>query len=525
MRPGRRGWWVALALLALALWSRPAEAAERRYAVVVGANYGKPGEEPLRFAERDAERVAEVLRRFADVKEENLVLLRGVQASRLSDALLQVQRRIAADVAAGDEPLLFVYYSGHAGADALHLGRTELALTELKRLLEAAPAKLRVLVVDACRSGEITRVKGVVPAESFEFRAENKLETEGFAIITSSAAGEDAQESDRLQGGIFTHHLVNGLKGAADTSGDGSITLTEAYRYGYVQTLQTTSRARFVQHPTYAFTTRGQDEVVLSRLDRGEARLLLVDEGTYLVFERRDDGELVAELNATAGTILVVEPGSYLVRRRTERNVYETTTRVGRGKQVRLAADDLARVQQGRTVRKGYARAAGSITSSANVGGFVSTGLGPAYFGHLGFQLDLAPLTLHPRLRYGYLQSNDAPSPTEDPATEGVGLQQHMVGFDLALIRLFDLRRFAPGIGLRAGGDYIWQTFRTPGEAPTRRQLVGRGGPLVRLQFSPVARLALWLELGADIYILRTENGLDTPVVPYGGLGLGAYVF
>ena len=501
-----------------------AEAAERRYALIVGANEGKLGEQPLRYAEQDAERVAEVLRERGSLPEENIVLLRGVEAGRLEGAMVEISRRVAADVAAGDDPLLFVYYSGHAGPDALHLGSSELELARLRELLEQTPAKLRILVLDACRSGEITRVKGVVPAESFEFHAESKLETEGLAIITSAAAAEDAQESDRLRGGIFTHHFVNGLKGAADESGDGEITLTEAYRYSYVQTLQTTSRAPFVQHPTYAFTTTGQREIVLARGQRDEAHLVLEPGGFYLVFDRSEDGDLVAELSAAPGTVLVVEPGTYLVRRRVDRQVEEGTVRVTRGQQVRVDADSLSRVDYGRTVRKGYAPAAGSITADAAIGGLVNTGLAPLWLAHLGLHVDLSVVSLEARLRYGTLSAND-PAPGSDPALTGLALRQHMAGLDLTVLKLFDIRRFAPGIGVRVGGDYIWQVFQTSGEAPTRRQLAGRAGPVVRLQFSPIAKLALIVDLGADIYLMQTDSGLSAPVMPYLGLGLGGYVF
>ena len=72
---------------------------------------------------------------------------------------------------------------------------------------------MRLLVVDACRSGAVTRVKGVEPAEEFEIRFEAAAGTEGMAIITSSAAGESSQESDRLRASFFTHHLINALRG------------------------------------------------------------------------------------------------------------------------------------------------------------------------------------------------------------------------------------------------------------------------------------------------------------------------
>jgi len=103
--------------------------------------------------------------------------------------------------------VLFVYFSGHADVSSLHLGDSRLSFQRLKELAAGVGADVNVLVVDACRSGGLTRVKGATPAEPFEIKAEDRLDSLGLAIITSSAAGEDAQESERLSGGIFTHHF------------------------------------------------------------------------------------------------------------------------------------------------------------------------------------------------------------------------------------------------------------------------------------------------------------------------------
>src|SRR4051812_28828269 len=99
---------------------------------------------------------------------------------------------------------------------------------------------LLVALVDACRSGGIIGVKGGVPAPAFLLDFEDQLPSEGFAVVTSASAQEDAQESDRWGGSVFTATLISGLAGAADESGDGIVTLEEAYAYAYEQTLQAT---------------------------------------------------------------------------------------------------------------------------------------------------------------------------------------------------------------------------------------------------------------------------------------------
>ena len=76
-------------------------------------------------------------------------------------------------------------------------------------------------------------------------------DTRGYAFLTltSSSAEETAQESDRLKGSFFTHYLVSGMRGAADVSRDGKVTLNEAYQFAFHETLaQTVDTRSGAQH-------------------------------------------------------------------------------------------------------------------------------------------------------------------------------------------------------------------------------------------------------------------------------------
>lgn len=519
---------TALALaMGLFVFVGQAKAETRRYAVLIGSNEGHADEQRLRFAEDDARRLADVLRRLGSFSDSDLVLLEGADADRAKRVLTEMARRIELETKAGDEVLLFVYYSGHADNNAMHLGQSDLSFSKVKRLVNATPAKLRVLVLDACRSGEVIRTRGGVPADNFEFKAENNLETEGLAIIASSAAGEDAQESDRLGGGIFTHHFVNGLAGAADATTDGRITLTEAYNYAYDQTLKSTSTARFVQHPTYSFALAGREEVTLTSLvdDRDLGRLVLDSAGSYVVFRNERRNEVAAELSAAEGTTILLEPGTYLVRRRGDTSAYEARARLSAGRVTRLEGDQMDSVPYGITVRRGGSRrgAAGALTASFEAAGPFLLDMGVGYAPSLGLKLDLRQLTLLPRLRYSHSRSRQAVSVGTVP--DPVDVTQHVAGLDLAVLKLFDARRFSPGLGVRVGGDLVWQSFRTDGFAPSRRSFVGRFGPVLRLEYSPTARFMISAELGTDIVLLRGDDGIGAAVSPYGGIGMGVYMF
>jgi hypothetical protein len=101
---------------ALALLQAVARPEVERYAVVVGNDVGQPPDLALRWAEADASRVAAVLEEVGGVRPENLVLLRGKDADVVRRALIAVNDRIRD---ARRESVLFVYYSGHADAEAL----------------------------------------------------------------------------------------------------------------------------------------------------------------------------------------------------------------------------------------------------------------------------------------------------------------------------------------------------------------------------------------------------------------------
>ena len=193
----RRFWLLALWALASRAAASPA-----RYALVVGDNEGDASDGPLRFAERDAARLGDILRDLGGVSPENLTVLTDVDGESLRRTLIALNARLRSEVSPG---LLFVFYSGHGDAEALHLRGTRLPLAELRVLVAGSPASARVLVIDSCRSGGLTRVKGGTPGPSFAVVLEAPPSSaEGLALVTSSAAGEDAQESSRLEASVFT---------------------------------------------------------------------------------------------------------------------------------------------------------------------------------------------------------------------------------------------------------------------------------------------------------------------------------
>lgn len=188
----------ALALVLVWLVAAPALADPRAYVVAVGNRDGM-GEVSLHYSARDAARVAEVLVRLGGVAPERATVLVDASAADLAAALAAVADDARA-APADDDVTLFVYFSGHGAGDTLHLAGERLRVEDLRAWVEAVPATLRIVVLDACRTGGFARRKGFRPAEPFDIHLRTPGGPGGTVIVRSSSDGEAAHESDRLGG-------------------------------------------------------------------------------------------------------------------------------------------------------------------------------------------------------------------------------------------------------------------------------------------------------------------------------------
>jgi hypothetical protein len=226
--------------------------------------------------------------------------------------------RLAGPNAARTE--VVVYYSGHADEKGLLLGEDRYSYRSLRDRLDQIPADVRIAVLDACASGAFTRIKGGRARPPF--LVDQSANMRGHAFLTSSAANEVAQESDRIRASYFTHYLVSGLRGAADLSGDGRITLHEAYQFAFSETLgRTVDSKGGVQHPSYDINMSGTGDVVMTDVRQLSATLVLGEDMDGRFFVRNAAQELIVEVYKPAGRIvsLGVEPGAYEVRVERER--------------------------------------------------------------------------------------------------------------------------------------------------------------------------------------------------------------
>ncbi|MEA2696547.1 MAG: hypothetical protein QOI66_818 [Myxococcales bacterium] len=313
-----------------------AQAQQVRHALLLGNNLGHEPTRALRYAEQEVGRLGELLKRSGDF--EAVDVLRGASRADVEQALRRIADRLAVSRRAGRSTLFLFYYTGHGDNEALELGSSRLPLRDLRAYLEGLPVDVRVAFVDACQSGALTGVKGGHRAAGFEVRLADTGNVKGLALVTSSTANELSQESDDLHASYFSHNLMAGLQGLADSSGDGQVTLGELYDFSFRRTLaNTAANLAGGQHPTYDFRMSGTGDVILTRTRANDGRLRFPPEAgaTYSVFH---NGDVTAELasNQVEELYLAVPAGRYRVVRRVLAGVSERTVELPAGRSVTL---------------------------------------------------------------------------------------------------------------------------------------------------------------------------------------------
>jgi hypothetical protein len=379
----------AIVIFMLAVWCGIASAGTHRVAIVVGNNTGNRDRPALHYAETDAAKFAEVLGELGGVEPADLFLLQGKDLAALDTALEHAKQRIAAfHTDPTSRVVVLFYFSGHSDGEALELGNDRLTFSQLRTWLATAGADVRVALVDSCKSGALLAAKGGTPGPAFQIRLTDDVASTGEALLTSSAADEVALESREIGGSFFTHHFISGLRGAADTSGDGIVTLTEAYQYAYAHTIKTTGDTLIgPQHPAYDYRLTGQGELVLAELTKPTAKLSLPGGFERILVTDRARDEVVAEVGPDARGVLAVKPGRYGVRAWRAGKIFAGNVEVAMGEEHVVRAGDLAPAGSVSTASKGgeAVSPAGWVTLAAGGMGGVADGIGvvPALRGEL----------------------------------------------------------------------------------------------------------------------------------------------
>jgi WD40 repeat protein len=226
----------------------------------------------LKYAAKDGRDLANLFRKrngtYNSIEIDTLL-----NKNALKEKIFELKKKFSAtDV--DDE--VIVYVSGHGllddnldfyfathDTDFSNPAARGLKYDDLENLLDGIPARKKLLMMDACHSGEVDKSRLQVSSDQsatlgkgqkgtiktytyaneseeqyqFSFKTSFELMQELFAnvskgsgsVVISAAAGNSyALESDEWKNGVFTYALLSGLKDqTADQNKDGNITVTE----------------------------------------------------------------------------------------------------------------------------------------------------------------------------------------------------------------------------------------------------------------------------------------------------------
>ena len=354
----------SLALLAVTATASAARAQGlRRFAIVAGNDAGGGDTQSLLYAGADARKVHEILTRLGGVRAGG----RDAAARRQRVAAAERDRR-GRDAGGARRPGAA---SGRRCSSTTRAtprtarcgsGETRVPIDGIKARIASSPFDVRIAILDSCRSGAFTRTKGARKAPAFEIQSESPRDAKGLVILTSSTSDEDSQESDAIGGSYFSHHLASGLLGGADRSGDGRVTLFEAYAYAYDRTVADTAEsAAGAQHPTFSYDLAGNGDLVLTDVAVRHEGVYFPREapsGVYFLVDGK--GFVAAEISKADGVDrrVALAPGRYRVKRRLpgsaarrrDRRAARPAGRAGGGAAARRAV--LRRSGQGRGPRR-----------------------------------------------------------------------------------------------------------------------------------------------------------------------------
>ena len=212
----------------------------RRHSLLIGVGQyeGSPGLTPLNCPPADVEAVSGIVSdpRFMGPEPRHVPVIDPTwqeAQSAIAGFLEEVER---------DDVVLF-YFAGHGLRDArgdLFLcfrnsreNSLEMTALNVKRLRAEFENKLlrRVLVVlDCCYSGAAAQMTRDAVQNKLDEMERTLDEGKGLYVLSSAGTSETAKEGE--ENGVFTHHLVDGIRsGAADVDGKGEITVQDLANY------------------------------------------------------------------------------------------------------------------------------------------------------------------------------------------------------------------------------------------------------------------------------------------------------
>ncbi|MBE6347318.1 MAG: caspase family protein [Spirochaetaceae bacterium] len=317
-----------------------------RYALYVAANNGGAERDILKYAASDAKKLMEAMQEIGGINQDNSVILVEPKITDVENALQSFATTINQKKSNARRTEFIFYYSGHSDENALLLGEESYGYSQLKADINSVPSDIHVVMLDSCFSGNFIRAKGGSRQKSF--LVDDSSVVSGHAYLSSSSESEASQESDLIQSSYFTHALITGLRGAADSSGDNKVSLNELYYYAFNETLSQTEQSTIgTQHPSFDITLVGSGDLILSDISTAESILALDSDLLGTVYIRNEKtGQLISEVKKSSANVipLALEAGTYNITLIQSEQTLGASVKLKAGKSVYLSAKKFKKI-------------------------------------------------------------------------------------------------------------------------------------------------------------------------------------
>jgi hypothetical protein len=259
------------------------------HAVIIGIDKYQDEKIPdLQFARADAEGVYQILTdpELGRIPPENVILLLDENATQQN-----IRSAIGDEIPsrAGEDDFVYIYFAGHGlpfinpksgSADGMEkylvpvdakldrIRGTGIPMDDIQRFFGYIQSKQVMFFIDSCFSGEAggrtfqnpayqTR-HGLLTPEFLD-----NLSGEGRLVVTACDVNELSIETSAMGHGLFTHYLMEGLKGRADKDQDGLVTIHELYDYVYDNVSQHARKLGGSMHPIQKGSIKGKIPLTL----------------------------------------------------------------------------------------------------------------------------------------------------------------------------------------------------------------------------------------------------------------------
>ncbi len=208
-----------------------------RYAILIGnSQFMDPRLESLRCPDNDVDEFGDILSSKIFCNFDDVSILKNKTKNEVEQKLEEIIGKTCKD------DLVLIYYSGHGkqrngklflvSSDTKddYLVSTSVSIEFIRNLLGPSKANKVILILDCCYSGlagkDLTR-------NSISDQLNSFSEASGICILTASTSVQESWERESEMHGVFTRHIIEGIKSGKAVNKDGNITVDSLYSYIY----------------------------------------------------------------------------------------------------------------------------------------------------------------------------------------------------------------------------------------------------------------------------------------------------